>query len=673
MTVGRGVLDHEVGSRDSVGMRAWGSVFWLLGLWLWGSGCHPGGAASELVRPETPEAGDVMADTLPCRDPGSYAEPLIVDWSSAGRLDLEVAMKRGVAVVAYDCKALRLLNGCQLPARYAFAGVTMKEEVIQLATADEVTANLPLTGIELAASMGAESSLDLALVMVGKRSSALAAADRTMLDGACDGATHFVRAATVGAFAMARGARGEVRVATEVFGVGAEAGSRSERQAKTTDGDRAACRQSRPEDTEPSPGCGASLRLELVPIAVEAPTEARDDDDDKVRTKATPSCPAGMTMVAGKCVDGGEELAACEDQDRGACRRLCQRGSAHGCYQLGRSEAWDRNVPVTQALESLERACDLGSEQGCYQRAWIFYNHFAYPKVHDDAKAVTLARASCARGGAKSCGLLATRATPALPHNPPRPHQDEAVFRRFAQRACDLGDSSWCQNLARHLLGKEGTEAEGLALYRRACEGGAAQACRAWGEALRTRKDGKGLAEAFTLGCRHGLLILCGEAARPIEVSTDGLERRTEERDELARRGCFLGNHAYACWVLAMWGPMDERGKAARRGCDTPYYMKQKAQLCDTAAYHAGKRARELDLKGCDAGNAESCDRVANRDYARACELGKTSACRNLRARAPLRYRRLMLLLCEAKPGVDEPWCDLAAQEGVDVPKAKRR
>lgn len=66
------------------------------------------------------------------------------------------------APTADSCKRLKLLNGCSLDAAHAFVGVTVKEETIQLTTADEVQANLPLSGIELAAGMDASSSLDLA-------------------------------------------------------------------------------------------------------------------------------------------------------------------------------------------------------------------------------------------------------------------------------------------------------------------------------------------------------------------------------------------------------------------------------------------------------------------------------------------------------------------------------
>jgi hypothetical protein len=34
-------------------------------------------------------------------------QPLVVAWKAEARTDLEVSMRRGVAVVASDCKALR--------------------------------------------------------------------------------------------------------------------------------------------------------------------------------------------------------------------------------------------------------------------------------------------------------------------------------------------------------------------------------------------------------------------------------------------------------------------------------------------------------------------------------------------------------------------------------------
>src|SRR4051794_10082769 len=74
----------------------------------------------------------------------TYGEPLVVDWRPEVRADLEVAMRQGVAVVSYDCKHIRLLKDCSLEGSYGFMGITTKEQLVRLADADEIRANLPL-------------------------------------------------------------------------------------------------------------------------------------------------------------------------------------------------------------------------------------------------------------------------------------------------------------------------------------------------------------------------------------------------------------------------------------------------------------------------------------------------------------------------------------------------
>ena len=188
-------------------------------------GCSVGGAA-EKARPDDPTyAGAVNAQLLF----GDRPQVLVVDWEAESRVDLEVAMKRGVAVMALDAHGPRLLD-CQLPGDYTFLGTTRKEKVVRLLDRDEVKANLPLQGAGLASKLEGEFSrgatLDVALVMVGKRTAAARRAQRDQLVGECTGATHIVRSATVGAFAMTTGTQAKIRTAAELFA--AEAGVSSQ-------------------------------------------------------------------------------------------------------------------------------------------------------------------------------------------------------------------------------------------------------------------------------------------------------------------------------------------------------------------------------------------------------------------------------------------------------------
>src|SRR5438105_3665033 len=127
-----------------------------------------GGTPAEALRPADPtmpgEACDLGSGT---------AEPLVVDMPAEQRGDIEIAMKDAVAVVHYDCHTLKLLRDCKIGGTYGFKGMQTKERLLRLENADDVRVNLPTMGPAIAAKLEAEMSrgttLDVALVMVGKR------------------------------------------------------------------------------------------------------------------------------------------------------------------------------------------------------------------------------------------------------------------------------------------------------------------------------------------------------------------------------------------------------------------------------------------------------------------------------------------------------------------------
>ncbi|MEM1033416.1 MAG: hypothetical protein AAGN82_23985 [Myxococcota bacterium] len=649
-------------------------------------GCAPGATAARVVRPDAPTAATVMADTVACRDPSGYAEPLIVDWSSGSRLDLEATMRDGVAVVAYDCDTLTVLNGCRLRAQYAFVGVTVKEESIQLNNADEVQANLPLSGVTLSAGMDASSSLDLALVMVGKRSTTLLEANPAMLEGSCDGATHFVRAATVGAFAMARGSKGEVRAAADLFGAGVGAQSREEQSMRTVDGDRKACRKGSPQAETPPEGCSGALRLELVPLDDEAssssPPPPSAGASAAERVTAAETCPEGMVRIAGKCTQATPEEDKCDQGNRKACEGLCKRGSSRGCFLLGRGYVWDtrsRDTPAARmdrlrkGAEYLKRACTLGEEEACYQQAWSHYNAVAYPELHDVDRALHIARASCDRGGARSCGLLARAHDPrdaGLQEKGLEP--DAERYHAHAQRACDLGRAAWCIDLGKRLIETPDTLERGFALMRRACEGGDGMACRSWYEEAERHERVEEAIEGYALSCRAGRGYACGKA---VAALSRGEHRDPARGAALGRRGCFELKDPSTCQALSAWPDYrelrpGERGRAAAYGCAHDWQGMYK-ELCADGAYHAQQRRRDLDLEACDRGDPVACDRIGRRQYRVSCQHGNRNSCRRLRGLDYEAYRRVVTDQCRQKP--KSPWCGMMRDEGWTVPVPRRR
>ena len=112
----------------------------------------------------------------------TYAEPLIVDWDSGHRTDLEVLTRDRIAVVRYQKNAIKMLKDCSLEGEYGYVGVNKKEDIIRMDSLDEVAANLPgifaTAGAKLGAEMQKGSTIDLGLVTVGKRTAVRTSAER---------------------------------------------------------------------------------------------------------------------------------------------------------------------------------------------------------------------------------------------------------------------------------------------------------------------------------------------------------------------------------------------------------------------------------------------------------------------------------------------------------------
>ena len=89
------------------------------------SACGAGQVAGAL-RPKEATAAEALGDEAQCHEVEKEATPLVVDWRPEDRGDLEIAMKQGIAVVAYDCHSIHLLRDCQIPGSYGYVGTSLK-------------------------------------------------------------------------------------------------------------------------------------------------------------------------------------------------------------------------------------------------------------------------------------------------------------------------------------------------------------------------------------------------------------------------------------------------------------------------------------------------------------------------------------------------------------------
>jgi hypothetical protein len=437
------------------------------------------GKAGEAVRPTDLTTADARGQgAVVCHEVQAEGTPLIVDWSPEDRGDLEVAMKQGVAVVHYDCTAIKVLGDCHVDGTYGFIGTTRKEQVISLQNGDEAQANLPFSGAKLGASLSRGSTIDIGLIMIGKKSTTALSLDRSLLTGRCDGATHFVRSATVGAFAMKQGTTGDVKAAADVFGFGASAGSSSAKSAINKDGDVTSCQAADPDAPKPPNGCGAAVRVQLLALSSGAPPAGGDSGPTR-----DVACPTGMVGAAGRCVAATTvEAHDCDMKNIADCTKQCDAGNAFSCswsdltYSLGVDVPQDDAKAATYA----EKGCQLGAMDSCTSSGLNYLKGEGVAR--DSNKGVAELVQSCSGGYGQGCDTLGDMYVGTLGQRikiEVQPDVPRGV--RFYQRACDGGYGYSCGKLgAAYAAGSYGLTSDGAkakALYKRACAAGDKPSC----------------------------------------------------------------------------------------------------------------------------------------------------------------------------------------------------
>ncbi len=554
-----------------------------------------GGKVGETVRPKdhtaTGALGGGGGGGVECAGEAKYARPLIVDLDPESRVDLEAGMKSGVVAVRYDCANLRVLSNCKIPGVYDYAGVSRKEQVVQITSADELSANLPLSKAKLSGELQSGRSIDLALVLVGRSSTAVGKLLREELGDGCGDATHFVQNATLGAFSMVTGSVGKVAVVAEVFQYGAEAKSASERKAMSNDGSLEACRSSTPDASGPPGECRTPVRVELVPILGAPPIgdkTAKGDKGDKGDKKKDAvaqenPCPPGYKFEGELCSKDPSQAYLCDPSDAAECEAQCGKGSAQSCYNYG--VLLQKQQKSKQATPFFKKGCEGEVADACTAYAWVLVDFDETPAaLQANREALKLFNRACVMGSGQGCygaGTLVDGDGYKMP--------DKQVAVKNYERGCSLGDPDSCFSIA-YMLFKGDTVKQdankGLELLQRSCRGGSADMCYEVGRTLAAGKYGlaKDPAGAYAADRSACLMeaIYCNDAARTaLKVGKE------QEAFRWATRGCE-DDDVEACTRL---GDLYRDGRGVAK---------------DEA------KAKQIWTKGCEDGNGweDACKRL---------------------------------------------------------------
>ncbi|HQY60381.1 MAG TPA: hypothetical protein PK141_03230 [Polyangiaceae bacterium] len=561
----------------------------------------PAGQLGESVRPKAATGHEALGEANIAACAKAIAgEPLVVDLKSSERSDLEVAMRDGVVVVGFDCKSLKIVKSCAAPGGYRFAGVTRKEDVVRMTSADELAANLPLSGASISAGMKRGSTLDLALVTVGKKRATASEITKSDLTGSgCAEATHVVRGVYVGAFALATGTEGEVRAVAQIFGAGTAGSSAAGKKTEARDGELDACRKSTPDANAPPEQCAAITRLELVPIVAEK-KDPKDHPKAETAEAHAPACPEGFAWDGLKCVGGKATAKACSQATgtKEECSAGCSAGNGESCFVLGlyagsppadpTTKIGRRPVPPAQVdAAALTKGCSLGYAPACMTGAHSDLGALYRPGVAEAEKAAATGRAgkafeaACNLGDAYGCLDLADFYDP---NQPERVGFAKSVDKLvgYVKRACDLGNGRSCGRLGdMHRDGKGAKEDSSLAIaaYERQCSAGGysdGDGCYKIGAIY---ANGKGLPadptkalSAFDRACSlrnmfacmagHGLAVTAQDSGRARSMLERGCNK-----DVRGWEPCLALGEAYEKGGLGLQRDFAKAAEAYELGC----------------------------------------------------------------------------------------------------------
>ncbi len=228
------------------------------------SGCKRTGQSAEAVA--SAPSLEEFSGQAKCGVKKSSDKPLVIEWPAAERAALEARTTRGLVAVRYSGCEMEVLNTCSATGQYEYLGLTQKTEGVRITNTDQLYAKLPIGAAGLEAKLERAGQLNVDMTIVGRRDATKSSFSERDLEGRCDEATHVVTGLTIGSFSFYTGKSAELGGGATVGNVGAGASSSTDQQVLKTDGDVAACVSSTTLDEQPPEGCGALLRVEVVPI-----------------------------------------------------------------------------------------------------------------------------------------------------------------------------------------------------------------------------------------------------------------------------------------------------------------------------------------------------------------------------------------------------------------------
>jgi hypothetical protein len=200
-----------------------------------------------------------------CKIAANQESPLVTEWPASEKANLEARLRQGTVVVAYGGCDMRLLPQCRMPGTYGWRRTTTSTDVVEIRSADDLYAKLPLGAVSLEGELERTGRLAVQTTVAGQLELVNFDSGPAARDPACVGATHVVGALSIGAFKLRSGGTVKARGSADVQAVGAfGGGTEGEESLVREAGVPARCEES--TDGAPHVECSSPIQVFLSPL-----------------------------------------------------------------------------------------------------------------------------------------------------------------------------------------------------------------------------------------------------------------------------------------------------------------------------------------------------------------------------------------------------------------------
>lgn len=210
-----------------------------------------------------------QAPTLPdaearCALAARSESPLITEWSSAEKANLQARLRSGALAVEFSGCSMRPILGCSPRGSYRWQRTTLASESIEIHNQDELFAKLPLGALALEGELARAGRLAVRTSVSGQYVLEGSSAADVPDYGDCQAATHLLVGVSIGSFKLHSG--GDLRAGGSV-GAGPYAGSGQTSSSESLlreAGDFDSCKAS--TDENPELNCSSPIQAFLAPL-----------------------------------------------------------------------------------------------------------------------------------------------------------------------------------------------------------------------------------------------------------------------------------------------------------------------------------------------------------------------------------------------------------------------